>query len=258
MNTHFAITHYRGNKLQMLRNVAILSPSIIQVRTGSKRLYWQESTLELNQRHLLYCPASQKLTFENLPAHGQFASRQFSFSLLPEPAMLELSQTRATSDGPVRKTSPSILHSLDILASLNTQELTLATQAFWLLGLYQQLAEAGKLHLLFPLGAARFEQKLSEFIAAEPGKNHQIEDACHHFALSKATLIRRLKEEGTQYRQVLTNVRLGHALNLMQNGVRSSGELALMCGYQSTERFTQRFRQRFGLTPREYLKTLPS
>ncbi|EHA1123896.1 YbhB/YbcL family Raf kinase inhibitor-like protein [Vibrio navarrensis] len=32
----------------------------------------------------------------------------------------------------------------------------------------------------------------------------------------------------------------------------------IMCGYQSTERFTQRFRQRFGLTPREYLKTLPS
>ncbi|WP_193166804.1 AraC family transcriptional regulator [Vibrio navarrensis] len=31
-----------------------------------------------------------------------------------------------------------------------------------------------------------------------------------------------------------------------------------MCGYLSTERFTQRFRQRFGLTPREYLKTLPS
>ncbi len=36
--------------------------------------------------------------------------------------------------------------------------------------------------------------------------------------MSRATLIRRLKQEGTQYREVLAEVRLNHALFLIQNG----------------------------------------
>jgi AraC-like DNA-binding protein len=33
-------------------------------------------------------------------------------------------------------------------------------------------------------------------------------------------------------------------------------ELALRCGYQSESRFGQRFHQQFGITPKQYMKTV--
>ncbi|CAH7262097.1 hypothetical protein VCHA54P499_30147 [Vibrio chagasii] len=51
-------------------------------------------------------------------------------------------------------------------------------------------------------------------------------------------MIRKLKREGTQFREVLTEVRLAHALYLIQRGYRNVAQLALACGYQSEERFS--------------------
>lgn len=43
---------------------------------------------------------------------------------------------------------------------------------------------------------------------------------------------------------------------LMQKHQYDGYQLAQMCGYQSEERFRQRFRERFGVTPREYQRTI--
>ena len=56
--------------------------------------------------------------------------------------------------------------------------------------------------------------------------------------MSRATLIRKLKLEGMQYREVLAEVRLSHALYLMQNGEQNVTMLAQSCGYQSEGRFS--------------------
>ena len=76
--------------------------------------------------------------------------------------------------------------------------------------------------------------------------------------MSRATLIRKLKLEGMQYREVLAEVRLSHALYLMQNGQQNVAMLAQSCGYQSEGRFSQRFKGKFGLSPSEYIKTVVS
>ncbi|EIO3982187.1 helix-turn-helix transcriptional regulator [Vibrio vulnificus] len=264
MKSLMQLAYYRGVHTQALRNVAILTPSIIQITTGSKRLYWQESTLDIDAHSLLLCRANHALHFENLPQAGQFSSRQFCFSLSPTSEMMSLSERNGTTTPhltlhhPVVRCDKALNHTLNLLAELPLGDLSAETLTFWLYGLYQQLAERGVLHLMFAPQGQSFEQKLSEFIAQQPSKDHQIEDACQHFAISKATLIRRLKEEGTQYREVLSKVRLSHALSLMQQGHRKTAELSLMCGYQSPDKFSQRFRQRFGLSPREYCKTLPN
>ncbi|MEF1175183.1 helix-turn-helix domain-containing protein, partial [Vibrio sinaloensis] len=61
---------------------------------------------------------------------------------------------------------------------------------------------------------------------------------------------------GLQYRELLAEVRLNHALHLMQSTPWSTLNLAQMCGYQSEERFSQRFKNKFGITPKEYMKTV--
>ncbi|CAH7076808.1 hypothetical protein VCHA43P273_10482 [Vibrio chagasii] len=74
--------------------------------------------------------------------------------------------------------------------------------------------------------------------------------------MSSATTIRTFKREGTQFSEVLTEVRLDHALYLMQSGYSNVAQLALACGYQSEGRFSQRFKDKFGLTPSDYFKTI--
>ena len=63
--------------------------------------------------------------------------------------------------------------------------------------------------------------------------------------------------EGRSFRQVLTQVRLGHALTLLQQGLTPL-QTALACGYDSPGRFAARFKEEFGLTPHQYLRTCPS
>lgn len=83
MNHQYQVTTFRAEQLQKLRNVRILSPSIIQIITGSKRLFWKESPFDLSHSQLLLCEASASLSFENLPHKGRFLSRVFSFHYQP-------------------------------------------------------------------------------------------------------------------------------------------------------------------------------
>lgn len=75
--------------------------------------------------------------------------------------------------------------------------------------------------------------------------------------MSRASLVRKLAAEGRSFRQVLTQVRLGHALSLLQQGLTPL-QTALACGYDSPGRFAARFKEEFGLTPHQYLRTCPS
>ncbi len=242
---------------QKLRNVAVHSPSIFLVRSGKKTIFWQDQELTLDSSNLLLARAQQQLTFENKPERLKFMSTHFRFNLAPPEEMLELSLSVSRSAYfPVYCPSKSLLSTLDIFSNLHWDELSRHSQIFWVHGFYQQLAEEGKLHLLFSSHILPFGQELSEYLMQEPGQDYQLNSVAEHFSMSRSTLIRRLKNEKTQFKEVLMQVRMNYALTLMQRGNKRQIDIALRCGYQSQERFSQRFYQRFGITPKQYLKTL--
>jgi AraC-like DNA-binding protein len=227
------------------------------VKSGHKQLFWQDDELTLDSSNLLLTRVNQQLTFENKPERERFASVQFSFTLTPPEDMLELSLRLEKSPyTPLYIPMKSLFETLEIFTELNWDELSITAQKFWLYGFYQQLAEQGKLHRLFSSHKVPFSQILSDYLIQEPGQDYQLNKVAEHFSMSRATFIRRLKKENTQFREVLTQVRMNHALSLMQQGKRQQIDIALGCGYQSQERFSQRFNQRFGISPKQYLKTL--
>ncbi|NOI57045.1 helix-turn-helix transcriptional regulator [Vibrio coralliilyticus] len=257
MAHQFQITEFRAQHLQALRNVTIHSPSIIQILSGNKRLFWQEESVTLTPDSLILCSAASSWNFANLPEKGPFLSRVFSFHYLPNQEMLGLSESAAHSsnssyclvDKPIRDT-------LNTLAMINLKAMSPRTQQYWLMPLYQQLAEQGALHKIFRSSQASLTQTITQYLSIAPADEHSLEDVADHFGMSRATLIRKLKQEGSQYRQLLAQVRLSHALQLMQKHQYDGYQLAQMCGYQSEERFRQRFKERFGVTPREYQRTI--
>ncbi len=259
MNHQYQVTVFRAEQLQKLRNVRILSPSIIQIITGSKRIFWKDSAAELTHSELLLCKASASLSFENIPQKGRFLSRVFSFHFQSNQAMLELSEKNPNaSDLPTVGADRSLQDSLNALFTFDRQSMSETTQQFRLQGLYQQLAEKGVLHRLFSSSNVSFSQKLSHYLSHSPDEKHSLEDVAERFAMSRATLICKLKLEGMQYREVLAEVRLSHALYLMQNGQQNVTMLAQSCGYQFEGHFSQRFKGKFGLSPSEYIKTVTS
>jgi len=74
-------------------------------------------------------------------------------------------------------------------------------------------------------------------------------------AISESTLRRRLSAEGTNLQEIKDRARLGRGLHLLQTSSDSIGIIAELCGYQSQSRFTEKFKQLFGLTPSDLRKT---
>ncbi|SIO95709.1 helix-turn-helix transcriptional regulator [Vibrio spartinae] len=256
MNHQYKVTLFRAEQPQKLRNVKLHSPSIIQIITGSKRLHWRDSALDVSHSELLLCEASASLSFENLP-QGRFLSRMFSFYCLPSDAMIELSKSHAQRNPiPIVASNHALQDTLNALFLFDQHNMSKETQFYWVNGLYQQLAERGALHCLFTSVNTTFSQRLSRYLADAPSEEHSLDAVAQHFAISRSTMIRKLKQEGTQYRQVLVDVRLNHALHLMQDGQNNVAMLAQLCGYQSEGRFSQRFKGKFGLTPSDYIKTV--
>jgi AraC-like DNA-binding protein len=73
--------------------------------------------------------------------------------------------------------------------------------------------------------------------------------------MSQSTLRRKLQVEGSSLQAIKDRVKLGYGLHLLQTTMEPVGIIAEKCGYYSQSRFTDRFKQLFGLTPTELRKT---
>jgi AraC-like DNA-binding protein len=69
--------------------------------------------------------------------------------------------------------------------------------------------------------------------------------------MSEATLRRRLAKERLRFEEILTDIRMHHAMALLQTTCWSIPQVARACGYQTRTRFAARFRKRFGCSPSE-------
>ncbi|WP_159914171.1 helix-turn-helix transcriptional regulator [Pantoea sp. 18069] len=120
--------------------------------------------------------------------------------------------------------------------------------AYRLMDLLAALAERGH---AFPrsVTAPGAAERLRTLIGEAPDQHWTAPEAGRALAMSEATLRRRLKEEGAGFEALLIDVRMHHAMMLVQTTSWSIARIALACGYKSQARFAQRFRSRFGYPP---------
>lgn len=88
-------------------------------------------------------------------------------------------------------------------------------------------------------------------LATDPAAEWPMDRVAHATATSVPTLRRKLAGEGVAFRDLLQEVRMAHALALLQNTDLPVMNVALATGYASPSRFTARFRTRFGYLPTE-------
>jgi len=92
-------------------------------------------------------------------------------------------------------------------------------------------------------------ERLTHLLAKAPEKRWTAAQAGHELAVSEATLRRRLAEEGISFSAMLTEIRMHHAMMLLQTTHFSISQIADACGYLAISRFAMRFKSRFGFSP---------
>ncbi len=116
-----------------------------------------------------------------------------------------------------------------------------------LLGLLLALAERG---IWFAAPAYQSVGNLLRSLLSDtPGQQWTTAKAGRELAMSEATLRRRLAAEHLRFETLLLEVRMHHAMALLQSTGWSIPQVAQACGYQAHSRFSLRFRERFGCSP---------
>ena len=112
----------------------------------------------------------------------------------------------------------------------------------------RDLADLGK-----PLTAAReVFQVIRTLLVEQPPSIGRVAEI---YGTTERTLRRRLKDEGTTYRDILENVRKEACEFELKRGTHSIADLAQSLGYSEQSAFTRAFKDWYGISPSQYIQT---
>lgn len=114
-----------------------------------------------------------------------------------------------------------------------------------------------ELLLWIGMNGGRFEQaqtsplnvKIRRLVSQDLAREWSAPTVASAFAMSEATLRRKLADEATTLTEILVDVRMSFALKLLQSTALPVSQVALDVGYQTHSQFAVRFRHRFGFAP---------
>lgn len=135
-----------------------------------------------------------------------------------------------------------------VLDSVDVQHLSDERLRYRLMDLLAALAERGH-HFFGQAGLHDTSGRLRTLIAETPEQQWTAQKAGRALAMSEATLRRRLADERVRFEELLIDVRMHHAMMLVQTTSWNMPHIAQACGYKSSTRFAERFRARFGYLP---------
>ena len=92
-------------------------------------------------------------------------------------------------------------------------------------------------------------ERIRDLVAAQPERDWQSRDFEQQLGLSGATLRRRLASEQLGLRELISDARLAHAMQLLYTTQLPLKTVAARVGYRSLGSFNKRFSTRYGLEP---------
>ncbi len=226
--------------------VVVDQATLILVEEGRKRITWSGGTCIAGRGEALSLQAGETVDIANSPGPGGTYRALWivwSPELLAEPLRRSprVAAHAALGDD-FRAAYYRAFDSLDeaegLPASISVSRL--GEVLLW-------LAERG-FHF-HPPGPPSISQQVRRLLSADPSADWSMERMAQETATSVPTLRRRLTAEGVAFRDLVHDVRMSHALALLQNTDEPVLHVALAAGYASASRFAARFRTRFGYLP---------
>ena len=103
-----------------------------------------------------------------------------------------------------------------------------------------------------PATALSMTDRVKRFLLAQPGGSVSEDDVARSLFVSKRTLARRLRAEGTGYRQIRDGIFAEMAALHLRQGDLSVESIAALLGYHDAANFRRAFRRWYGVSPQAF------
>jgi len=242
---------YSCLKEQNIVNVPIIKPMLIFVLSGIKKL-GENNQVICPAGHFIFLSNRPTIDMRNIPSNHEYFAlliefEHNDFNIFNEKSMLS-NKYISGEIAPVLESTIQQFIEWSVFAPVSMwshrrQEIL---QVMYHMG-YEDVSSI--------LKHTSITNKLQQIMNNDISAEFHSDFLCEQLAMSESTLRRKLKLEGTSIQKIKNQVRLGHALHLVQSTIEPVGHIAEQCGYHSQSRFTEKFKQLFGLTPTQLRKT---
>ncbi|HJB66775.1 MAG TPA: helix-turn-helix transcriptional regulator [Candidatus Mailhella merdavium] len=228
-----------------LRNVTLGEDTLVLVLRGIKEV----DAYRAGTGCFLYFPAGQACTLTNIPdEQGMYLALALSFS----DDILARSATLLPPSSPRPGSVPLLLTLLNTFLDLTLLHDDAALARMQMEQILYALRGAGL--PLFRNGRDT-AANVRALVEEEPGKAWTAADIAARMHMSERSLRRRMEESGTSLGATIRLARLHAGLGLLQQSGFNVAQISVACGYQSPSRFAARFREHFGISPGDVIRS---
>jgi len=251
-NKKLPFSIYYCKRKQLLRHVPIFNPVIVFVLSGEKILS-DEMEATCNAGEFLFLSETPGITISNIPGKQDYLALFIEFEYQDFDG-IKLT-TKNTERFLIGDMNAALVKS--IIQFIEWSDVS--PEEMWEIRrkeLIHMLCFYGYQEIISMIVKPKINHQLTDVFKENPAIRWNIKNMSKKLAMSESTLRRRLKIEGTGFRDLNTQVRLAHGMHLLQTTDHSISIISEKCGYQSQSRFTERFKEIFGVTPKKLRQTL--
>jgi AraC-like DNA-binding protein len=250
-----------GASAHIIQHTELLFPSVYfeqphlyLVQQGHKRVRWQQREVVAHSGELLIIDGGQTVDIINEPSEeGVFSCQLLTCDPLlfaAQPSLIETQAPKAFDAVLALRNLPCAL-----LHSFETTSLALALKhRFPTVIIRHKMLEIllwlKQFNISFIYNEARnLTQRVRRCLATDPHNIWTAAEVAGTLSMSEVMLRRKLSAENTSLRNLMIDVRMSSALALLQSTDWPISAIAQHVGYESSSRFAERFRKRFGFAP---------
>jgi len=253
---------YRCYQRQKLQNLITGGPTVMFVVNGTKKITVGEHIFQAVPGEILLLPEGVKFDVENTPDSSQRA--YMGLAVRFDRTTIELFQkiygeqfenwdlSSCWWSKGHKSVTAALVHWLSWSRQFSPDIMQTRHRQIELLLLFAKHALAGNL-LLY--NHPDIQKRVMQLLMLDPARQWKIDEVCTQLDTSEATLRRHLRRKNTSFRALLEDVRLSQGIWLVMESQSPISQIAFECGYRSQSRFTERFKLRFNMTPRELRNT---
>ncbi len=241
----FAIYHCQ--KPQLLRRVPIFKPVIVFILQGEKHL-GGETQMVGKAGEFIFLAENTEVTISNIP------DKQLYMALFIEFEHSDFEGLKSTRPTQSRYLKGKIDSSLSTCLGQFIDWARITPNEFWpgrRRELLQLLYSQGYKDIASMQAGPRIQHLIIDIFKTDPATAWSLGDISQRLSMSESTIRRKLQMENTSFRHISIQFKLAYGMHLLQTSDQPISLIAEKCGYQSPSRFTEKFRQWFGVTPKK-------
>ncbi|EDS91376.1 helix-turn-helix transcriptional regulator [Escherichia albertii NBRC 107761 = DSM 17582] len=251
------IEEIRMHKRHEIHRVKPIMPALCRIRQGTKIINWETHSLTVDNNQIVLFPSGYEFYIANYPEAGLYLAEML---YLPIDLMERFRNIYAVTPlarhttGLCIPQNPELIYCWEQLRTSVSRGFSTQLQEHLAMGVLLSLGVNNVNYLFLSDSKQPLINRCYNLLVSDPGAKWTADKVARHLYISVSTLHRRLANEGVSFQSILDDVRLNNALSTIQTTLKPISEIARENGYKCPSRFTERFHNRFKITPRELRK----